>query len=133
MYGIIAACFAAFLGISMFANIGITLFAIPWHILNFARECWKQGGVMLKIIALPAFVTGGILHVLVRVIWYGTFLALGAGVIYLIVWTVWQVWTGKPQDIEAHQKSAHEVMLETLSPSIEAQQEIISKQKQRQH
>ena len=91
MFEILGACIAVFLGISMAADMGITMFAIPYYMLEFAKECWNHGEIALKIIALPLFVIGGVLHVLARVVWYGIFIALGAGVIYLLGYSVIRV------------------------------------------
>ena len=69
-------------------NFGIGLYAIPYHILTFSECCIKSDVQLVELLGYVLLVIGWTLHVLVRVIWYGIFIALGSGIVYLIGYSV---------------------------------------------
>lgn len=62
-------------------DIGCFMFEVPWRILETAKELKLQG---LSVIAFPLYVLGWVLHVMVRVLWYGSFAVIGGLFVYAV-------------------------------------------------
>ena len=89
---------------------------------------WAIGFIMCTLSAIEFIVWYLIFFQLLRL-----FLLV---VPFFMVWFAWKALTLKPEDVNKvyqQTKRQREFLMQTLSPSIEAQQEVINKQKQRQH
>ena len=89
---------------------------------------WAIGFIMCTLSAIEFIVWYLIFFQLLRL-----FLLV---VPFFMVWFAWKALTLKPEDVSKvyqETKRQREFLMQTLSPSIEAQQEVINKQKQRQH
>ena len=88
MLAVIASIFWLMVIIAFIGDTGINLYAIPYYILKCAKELWQTHSLIARVISALLFVIGCGLHVLVRVIWYGLFIAIAGGAAYFVIHVV---------------------------------------------
>ena len=87
MIGLIIGAFGVFAVLLGGAEFIGDSFVLAYNLMHNARVLWEYEGFAGKVIAIPVWLMGAYICVASRAIWYGIFIAIAGGVLWL-VWSV---------------------------------------------